>query len=75
MSIYFLVIVCKLPPDGTNILPVDLGTSVSSGDEFTYTCKEGYVTNDDLTIRCNPDGLWSSSPPICTGMSGCLHYI
>ena len=42
-------------------------TGRNTGDTATYTCNTGYQLVGQPTRTCQANGLWSSSPPICTG--------
>ena len=36
-------------------------------DTYTYSCIEGYATDDDVCTVCLADGTLSTPPPNCTG--------
>lgn len=51
------------PPNGE----VDVPQTVFPG-MATYTCNSGYSLNGGNTRNCQFNGMWSGSPPTCTGM-------
>ena len=71
MTIYYIVAVeCGKPSNGTNTVPVDTYITLKFGEEYIYSCVEGFElasSNVQLTIRCESDGLFSASAPNCTG--------
>ena len=40
-------------------------TDTKFDDSVTYTCKDGYETDDSLEIICLDSGDWSDAPPTC----------
>ena len=49
-------------------LPDDVSDGLSYLESYTYSCKEGYSTTDELGTVCQPDGNLSlTTPPNCTG--------
>ena len=53
--------------NGTNTEPVPADKASSMGylESYTYSCMEGYKTNDELCTVCQPDGELSSPAPDC----------
>ena len=53
--------------NGTNTEPVPADKESSMGylESYTYSCMEGYKTNDTLCTVCLPDGSLSSPAPNC----------
>ena len=72
MLIYFenvllSAITCPGLKNGINTEPVpaDLSANVKYLDFYTYSCKEGYATNDVTCTVCLPDGTLSEPAPTC----------
>ena len=60
--------VCPPPENGTNTKPVpeELSYGLVYPEMYTYSCKEGYVTSDELSTICLLNGNLSlSTPPVC----------
>ena len=53
------------PKNGTNTEPVNSSLSLVYGQNYNYTCLEGYFTEDEVNVTCIADQTWSSSPPTC----------
>ena len=61
---------CPPPPPGINTLDdLDrLQQNLTYGDIYTYSCREGYATTDDIYTVCQTYGNLSlTTPPTCTG--------
>nr|BAR45616.1 complement factor B-1 [Scolopendra japonica] len=41
-------------------------------DELYLQCKDGYTTNDTLSLFCQEDGQWDEKVPICIPENPCL---
>ena len=66
----FVVVQCDGPKTGTNTneIPQKIANGLSYLESYTYSCKEGYTTTDDLCTVCQPNGNLSlPKPPNCTG--------
>ena len=66
----FTAITCPAPSSGENTvdLPDDVLDGLSYLEPYTYSCKEGYTTTDELCTICQPDGSLSTNvPPVCKG--------
>ena len=66
----FAEIICPPPSPGENTvdLPDDVSDGLSYLEPYTYTCKKGSATTDELFTLCQPDGSLSlATPPNCTG--------
>ena len=64
--LYIAAVVCGTPPDGNNTVMMPFGLVLAYLDTYTYTCLEGYSTDDELCTVCLPDGTLSlAEPPIC----------
>ena len=48
--------------------PVPVNTTMKYSTTYTYSCMEGYRTDDELCTVCEADGMLSSPPPNCTGV-------
>lgn len=57
--IWFVEINCGKPLDGTNTYLVPDDLVLYSLDTYTYSCKEGYTTDDEMCTVCLPDGTLS----------------
>lgn len=57
--------------NGTNTIPVpdNLAVSVEYLMSYTYSCEEGYYTNDTVCVVCEPNGELSGPPPVCARKS------
>ena len=64
-----LAISCAAPGQGIGTLdiPTELSLGLSYLESYTYSCKKGYTTSDELCTVCQPDGSLSTPPPNCTG--------
>lgn len=63
-----LEIACGKPLDGTNTYPIPENLAMYYLDTYTYSCMEGYTTDDELYTVCQPDGTLSLADlPTCTG--------
>lgn len=62
-------ITCEGLDDGNNTVPVPkmLRESTQYLQSYMYQCIDGYSTNDDLFVFCQPDGELSGPPPECRG--------
>ena len=60
-------ITCPVPENGafTEDVPADLNLTYL--DTYTYSCMEGYVTDDELVVVCQSDGELSTCSPNCSG--------
>ena len=54
----------------TEPIPVDKQSSLRYLESYTYSCKDGYTTNDTLYTLCYPNGTLSAPPPTCSGKVG-----
>ena len=75
--IVFAAITCPAPSPGENTvdLPDDVSDGLSYLESYTYSCKEGYNTTDELCTVCQPDGgLSLTKPPKCTGKPPSKNY-
>ena len=66
----FTEITCSAPSPGENTvdLPDDVLDGLSYLQSYTYSCKEGFNTTDDLCTVCQPDGTLSlTNAPVCKG--------
>ena len=63
-----LAITCSAPLEGFNTEPVKENRSFIVGEPYTYSCKVGYASDDNLTVICQDDGTWSAYAPICEGL-------
>ena len=62
----FLVSNCTETPPGVNTDPIPGDSKVLQYlESYTYSCKEGYTTNDTLCTVCLPDGTLSEPAPEC----------
>ena len=54
--------------NGTNTEPVPADKASSMGylDSYTYSCLDGYRTDDELCTVCQPNGSLSSPAPMCS---------
>ena len=63
------VVMCSSPENGTNTEPIpdDLQGGIPYPGSYTYSCKEGYMTSDELCTVCLLNGNLSlATPPVCT---------
>ena len=65
-----LAIICPAPKPGINT--VEIPDVVLDGlfhlESYTYSCIDGFVTNDDLCTVCLQDGMLSlDKAPLCEG--------
>ena len=51
-------ITCDGPENGTNTMDVPTG-SLDYLQSYTYSCKKGYKTDDQLYTFCQPNGMLS----------------
>ena len=60
-------ITCPVPKNGafTEDVPADLNLAYL--ETYTYSCLEGYVTDNELVVVCQPDGKLSAPAPNCSG--------
>ena len=58
---------CGVPPNGVKTDPIPANISKYYLDRYTYSCQEGYATDDDLCVVCDSDGIWYPNAPNCTG--------
>ena len=59
---------CEETPEGNNTEPVPGDSKVLEFMEsYTYSCKEGYTTNDSLCTVCQANGTLSVPAPTCHG--------
>ena len=49
----------------TSYVPENL--TLNALESYTYSCIDGYATDDDLCTVCLPNGGLSIPPPNCTG--------
>lgn len=65
----YTAITCDSPGNGTNTVPIppNIADGMTYLESYTYSCMEGYSTNDPLCVVCQPDSTLSISPPVCTG--------
>ena len=80
----FTAIICPAPPPGVNTRnlldadglshlerTVDLSADLLGLfylESYTYSCKEGFITTDELVTTCLPNGTLSlAKPPTCIG--------
>ena len=57
-----------LSGENTKPIPRHLGQKVEYLQSYTYVCKDGYTTTDDLIAVCLPNGQLSlERPPKCEG--------
>ena len=58
---------CSIPENGefTEDVPADLNLAYL--DTYTYSCIEGYTTDDELVVVCQSDCELSAPPPNCSG--------
>ena len=62
-----LEIFCSPPQPGTNTVEVP-GTNLKYQEIYTYSCKDGYNTSDEISTVCQSDGSLSvNNPPSCSG--------
>ena len=67
MFCVILEIICPGPQPGTNTVEVP-ETDLKYQELYTYSCKDGYNTSDEISTVCQSDGSLSlNSPPKCTG--------
>ena len=61
------MVTCPPPENGTNTEPVpEFQDGIPYPGSYTYSCKEGYVTSDELCTVCLLNGNLSlTSPPVC----------
>ena len=67
---HLVAISCPAPVGGNNTvdIPADVADGLLYQEIYTYSCKDGYNTSDELSTVCQPDGTLSlSSPPACAG--------
>ena len=71
------VVMCPQPENGTNTEPVpEFQGGIEYPGSYTYSCKEGYVTSDELCTICLLNGSLSlTTPPVCTRKSLCFRII
>ena len=69
IAIVIVAVVCGQPPNGINTAYVSVLATheIDYLSTYNYTCLDGYITSDTLTVMCNAVGEWSPSPPICEG--------
>ena len=61
-----LAIICGSVPEGVNVYDVPK-EPLKAGDMYTYTCLEGYFTNDKTSVQCQQNGELSlEKGPNCT---------
>ena len=64
----FIVINCTQTPPGVNTEPIPVESKVLQYlESYTYSCKEGYTTNDPLCTVCQANGTLSIPAPACHG--------
>ncbi len=60
---------CSAPDTGNSCASPDIEVTDPNkgcGQSATYSCKTGYMSDDQMTIHCNrSSGLWLSHPPFC----------
>ena len=66
---------CDSPQEGYNTIAVNTTEVFAFHDIYTYTCLDGYETDEPLTVVCLTNGTWSSHPPECTGENICLMLV
>ena len=74
----FIAITCSAPLPGENTvdLPNDVTDGLSYLESYTYSCREGYTTTDELCTVCQPDGSLSlATPPRCAGESSQIYNV
>ena len=66
---YVVAITCPGLENGvfTEPVPSSLESQMTYLETYTYSCMEGYVTSDNVTVVCQPDQILSIPPPVCTG--------
>ena len=63
------MVICPPPENGTNTEPIpeELQGGILYPGSYTYSCKEGYMTPDELCTVCLLNGSLSlATPPVCT---------
>ena len=65
--LYFIVCDTLSNPVNGGVITTGKGVGNTVGDTATYYCDYGYALIGDITIRCQLNGKWSGSPPICRG--------
>ena len=65
---YIVAITCPGLMNGTNTEPVPADKASSMGylESYTYSCLDGYTTDDELCTVCQPNGTLSSPAPMCS---------
>ena len=64
MSFVLTEVTCDAPSNGTNTNPVP-NERLTAQESYTYSCLDGYVTNDTLCTVCQLNGELSVPPPVC----------
>ena len=59
-------ITCPEPLSGIYTNPVPVNTTMTYLSTYTYSCMDGYSTDDELCTVCQANGMLSSPPPNCT---------
>ena len=70
LYVCFVAITCPAPAEGTftDPIPDNILNGMMYLQSYTYTCLAGYITDDPLTVQCQPDGTLSITPPVCRGL-------
>ena len=63
----FVGVTCPPVPSGmyTSYVPENL--TLNALESYTYSCIDGYATDDDLCTVCLSNGSLSIPPPSCSG--------
>ena len=69
-----VVVACPALVNGSNTEPVDNSSLYEYQDTYTYICTAGYEHSGDLMTTCTAAGIWSLSPPSCTGVFYSLEF-
>ena len=69
---YFVEIACPEPniPKHTQRNRKLSAIGFAEGTTLHYGCSSGYETTNPLNIRCQSNGQWTSTPPVCKGECG-----
>ena len=64
----YTAIRCNPPEPGTATkpLPADVADGMSYLQTYTYSCLDGYRTDNELCTVCQPNGTLSSPAPMCS---------
>ena len=69
INIIWTEITCQGLQDGKNTEPVPdaLRHCMPYLQSYTYSCTDGFYTEDEICVFCRPDGSLSAPPPNCEG--------